>query len=118
MDLLELGITTVILVATIGALAAIAAFVLRALHHRAFEATGHQLAELSRLHVEMATRIDSMRDTLAGRQAELHRAVNERLDSVTHHLSHSMTTAREHTVDSLQRLNERLAVIDGAQKNI
>src|SRR5204863_3210807 len=57
-------------------------------------------------------------EMLAGRQAELHRAVNERLDSVTHHLSQSMTTTREHTSDHLQKLNERLAVIDGAQKNI
>jgi DNA recombination protein RmuC len=55
---------------------------------------------------------------LAGRQAELHRAVNERLDSVTHHLSQSMTATRQHTADHLQKLNERLAVIDGAQKNI
>jgi DNA recombination protein RmuC len=59
-----------------------------------------------------------MRDMLAGRQAELHRAVNERLDSVTHHLSQSMTSTRQHTVESLGKLNERLAVIDGAQKNI
>jgi DNA recombination protein RmuC len=29
-----------------------------------------------------------------------------------------MTTTRQHTVDSLAKLNERLAVIDGAQKNI
>src|SRR5258705_53407 len=59
-----------------------------------------------------------MRDLLAGRQAELHRAVNERLDSVTHHLNQSMTTTRQHTVESLQKLNERLAVIDNAQRNI
>jgi DNA recombination protein RmuC len=59
-----------------------------------------------------------MRDMLAGRQAELHRAVNERLDSVTHHLSQSMTATRQHTADNLAKLNERLAVIDGAQKNI
>ena len=37
---------------------------------------------------------------------------------MTHHLSQSMTTTRQHTVDSLSKLNERLAVIDGAQKNI
>ena len=29
-----------------------------------------------------------------------------------------MTTTRQHTVENLQKLNERLAVIDGAQKNI
>src|SRR5215471_549531 len=50
--------------------------------------------------------------------AALHRAVNERLDSVSHHLNQSMTTTRQHTVESLQKLNERLAVIDHAQKNI
>jgi len=37
---------------------------------------------------------------------------------VTHHLSQSMQSTRQHTVDSLQKLNERLVVIDGAQKNI
>jgi DNA recombination protein RmuC len=76
------------------------------------------LATLTRLQAETAVRIDAMRDMLASRQAELHRAVNERLDSVTHHLGQSMTTNRQHTVESLAKLNERLAVIDGAQKNI
>src|SRR5207302_7166805 len=82
------------------------------------EAADRQMAELARLQVETAVRIEAMRDMLAGRQAELHRAVNERLDSVTHHLSQSMTSTRQHTVESLQKLNERLAVIDNAQKNI
>ena len=38
------------------------------------------MAELARLQAETAVRIEAMRDMLAGRQAELHRAVNERLD--------------------------------------
>jgi hypothetical protein len=67
---------------------------------------------------ETAGRVHTMGEVLSGRQAELARAVSERLDSVTHHLSQSMTTTRQHTVDSLTKLNERLAVIDGAQKNI
>jgi DNA recombination protein RmuC len=37
---------------------------------------------------------------------------------VTHHLNQSMTANRQHTVDSLQKLNERLVLIDHAQKNI
>jgi DNA recombination protein RmuC len=82
------------------------------------QATRMQVAEFARLQTETAVRIEGMRDMLAGRQAELQRAVNERLDSVTHHLGQSMTAAREHTVESLQKLNERLAVIDHAQKNI
>jgi DNA recombination protein RmuC len=73
-----------------------------------------ELAELKRLQAETMGRLTM----LAGGQAELQRAVHERLDSVTHRLGESMTTTRQHTVESLARLNERLAVIDGAQKNI
>src|SRR6266699_5725241 len=90
----------------------------RALRRRETQAADKQLVELARLQSDTAVRIEAMRDMLAGRQAELTRAVNERLDSVTHHLSQSMTATREHTSDHLQKLNERLAVIDGAQKNI
>src|SRR6266702_5966267 len=90
----------------------------RALRRRETQAADKQLLELARLQAETAVRVEAMRDMIAGRQAELHRAVNERLDSVTHHLNQSMTTTRQHTVESLQRLNERLAVIDSAQKNI
>jgi len=96
-------------------LAVIAAGVLR---RRDAQAADKQLVELARLQSETAVRIEAMRDMLAGRQAELHRAVNERLDSVTHHLNQSMTTTRQHTVENLQKLNERLAVIDNAQQNI
>src|SRR5437660_3936575 len=77
-----------------------------------------EIAALARLQADTAVRIDAMREMIAGRQAELQRAVNERLDSVTHHLGQSMTANRQQTVDSISKLNERLAVIDGAQKNI
>jgi DNA recombination protein RmuC len=93
-------------------------FALRLLRQRDRDAAERQMLEFARLQTETSARIDAMRDMLAGRQAELGRAVNERLDSVTHHLSQSMTTTRQHTVESLQKLNERLAVIDHAQKNI
>src|SRR6202165_1751159 len=79
---------------------------LRNRHREAFE---QGIAELARLQSETGVRIEGMRDMLADRQAELHRAVNERLDSVTHHLSQSMTTSRQHTVERLQKLHERLA---------
>ena len=98
--------------------AALAAVTVRVLRRRDAQATDKQLLELARLQAETAVRIEAMRDVLAGRQAELHRAVNERLDSVTHHLNQSMTTTSQHTVESLQKLNERLAVIDNAQRNI
>src|SRR5712691_9649668 len=117
-SLLPLAGAAVIVLAGLAALAAVAVAAIRTLRQRDREAADAQMAELARLQAETAVRIEGMRDMLAGRQAELHRAVNERLDSVSHHLNQSMTTTREHTVESLQRLNERLAVIDNAQKNI
>jgi len=109
---------TAIALAGLVALIVLGVVVVRALRWRETQAADKQLLELARLQTETAVRIEAMRDMIAGRQAELHRTVNERLDSVTHHLSQSMTTTREHTVESLQRLNERLAVIDNAQRNI
>ena len=98
--------------------AALVVVAVRALRRHDAEAADKQLVELARLQAETAVRIEGMRDLLAGRQAELHRAVNERLDSVSHHLNQSMTTTRQHTVESLQKLNERLVLIDSAQRNI
>jgi DNA recombination protein RmuC len=117
-NLMTLASAAVIVLAGLAVLAGLIVVAVRALRQRDQEAAAAQMVELARLQAETAVRIEGMRDMLAGRQAELHRAVNERLDSVTHHLSQSMTTTRQHTVESLQKLNERLAVIDVAQKNI
>src|SRR5882672_10159658 len=117
-SLFMLAGAVVIVLAGLAALAALAVIAARAMR-RGDAGAGHpEMAELARLQADTAVRIEAMRDMLAGRQAELHRAVNERLDSVTHHLSQSMTATRQNTSDHLQKLNERLAVIDGAQKNI
>ena len=115
-SLLNLAGAVVIVVAGLAVLAALALLVARALRSR--DDSAGQVAEFARVQADTAARIEAMRDQLAGRQADLARMVNERLDSVTHHLSQSMHTTRQHTADSLQKLNERLVVIDGAQKNI
>jgi len=104
--------------AALAMLAALVVIAVQALRRRDREAAAQQMAEIARAQSETAVRIEAMRDLLAGRQADLQRAVNERLDSVTHHLNQSMTANRQHTVDSLQKLNERLVLIDHAQKNI
>jgi DNA recombination protein RmuC len=113
-----LAAAVVIVLAGLALLAALVVVAVRALRRHDAEAADKQLVELARLQAETAVRIEGMRDLLAGRQAELHRAVNERLDSVSHHLNQSMTTTRQHTVESLQKLNERLVLIDSAQRNI
>ena len=115
-SLLTLAGMVTIVVAGLAVLAVLALATTRSLRGR--EDDAKRLAELARVQAETGARIETMRDMLAGRQAELARMVNERLDSVTHHLSQSMQSTRQHTVDSLQKLNERLVVIDGAQRNI
>jgi DNA recombination protein RmuC len=113
---LDLAAVAAIVVGGLAALALLAVIVARAL--RPADDGARHMAELARLQADTSVRIEAMRDMLAGRQADLARMVNERLDSVTHHLSQSMHTTRQQTTDSLQKLNERLAVIDGAQRNI
>src|ERR1700756_5432162 len=76
-----LPLVAVIVVAGLAALAGLVVFSVRALRRRDPQAADPQLLELARLQAETAVRIEAMRDMLAGRQAELHRAVNERLHS-------------------------------------
>jgi len=64
------------------------------------------------------TRLSDMAHWLQGAHGKLEQSVNARLDSVTQNLGQSLQTTTKHTTDHLQKLHERLAVIDGAQKNI
>jgi DNA recombination protein RmuC len=77
-----------------------------------------QIGDIARLQAEAAGRLHAMHEALAGRQAELARSVNERLDAVSQSLGQSIQTTTQNTVENLQKLNERLAVIDTAQKTI
>jgi len=77
-----------------------------------------RLAEMMRAQSEANGRVDAMAQALAGRQAEMARAVNERLDSVTHRVGQSMEQTTRNTMDSLRVLHERLGIIDDAQKNL
>src|SRR5260370_33948999 len=116
-NLLPLAAAIVIVLAGLAAVVALVVLAVRAVRQRDRDAADAQMAELARLQAETAVRIEGMRDMLAGRQAELHRAVNERLGSGNHHLRQSMTTTRPHTVDSPQKPNEPPPGIDSAAKN-
>src|ERR1700726_1996942 len=76
------------------------------------------MAELARAQTDTAARLEAMIGMLARGQTQLQHAVNERLDSVSHRLGDSLEKTTQHTSENLQKLNERLAVIDSAQKNI
>src|SRR3989440_987547 len=77
-----------------------------------------RLSEILRAQSEQTGRADAMGQALAGRQAEMARAVNERLDSVTHRVGQSMEQTTRNTMDSLRVLHERLGIIHNAHKNL
>src|SRR5580692_8518407 len=77
-----------------------------------------RLSEMLRAQTEATVRADTIGQALAGRQAEMARAVNERLDSVTHRVGQSMEQTTRNTMDSLRVLHERLGIIDNAHKNL
>ena len=77
-----------------------------------------RLSEVLRIQNEAVGRVHEMGQALAGRQADMARAVNERLDSVTHRVGQSMEQTTRNTMDSLRALHERLGIIDNAHKNL
>lgn len=109
----------VAVVAVIVACAALAAIAFQLWRSRAPEQPHAAIvADLARAHADTAARLEAMVGLLARGQTQLQQVVNDRLDSVSTRLGQSLEQTREHTAENLQKLNERLAVIDSAQKNI
>jgi DNA recombination protein RmuC len=77
-----------------------------------------RLAEMARVQAETVGRLQTMGEGLAARQSDLARLVNERLDAVSGRIGQSMEATTQQTVERLQHLHERLALIDNAQKNL
>ena len=90
----------------------------RAQAHAHAEAQAAAMSELANAQADTATRMEAMIGLLSQGQSQLQHLVNERLDSVSHRLGDSLHQTTRHTAENLQKLHERLAVIDGAQKNI
>ncbi|WP_170937188.1 MULTISPECIES: DNA recombination protein RmuC [Rhodomicrobium] len=67
---------------------------------------------------ELKGRLHSMVELAGQGQAELSRAIHERLDRVSQNLGVNLEETSRKTSENLARLNERLAVIDTAQRNI
>ena len=77
-----------------------------------------RFSEMIRVQSEASGRVDAMEQLLAGRQVDLARSVNERLDAVTHRVGQSMEQSTRHTMDSLRVLHERLGIIDNAHRDL
>ncbi len=111
--LATVGLTIVVLVAILFAL-------WRSGKQRAVNAEEDRkrASELEIRLAEMATRLQTIAETAASREAHMARTLNQRLDHMGHRIGQSMETNTKRTSDSLSSLQERLAVIDTAQKNI
>ncbi len=59
-----------------------------------------------------------MAEALAARQSELNRAVNQRLDGMSHKIGATLAEQTKSSMRTCGNLQERLAVIDSAQNNI
>jgi DNA recombination protein RmuC len=95
------------------ALLALAIFAALNMSRRRREASA-QDAQLTELKV----RLQTFAEMSVTRHGDLARAVNERLDRVSQRLGTDLTETSRKTMESLSKLNERLAVIDTAQKNL
>lgn len=118
---IQIGSVTLDPVLALIALAGLAVFALFALaialivhmRGRRREAEAHA-AELA----ELKGRLQTFAEISVARQGDIARAVNERLDRMTHRVGSDLNETARKTNDSIAKLHERLAVIDSAQKNL
>lgn len=114
----SVALEPVLVLLALAGLAVLALFALAvtlAVHmrRRREEASAHE-AQLSELKI----RVQTLAEISVTRHGELARAVNERLDRMTHRVGTDLNETARKTNDSIAKLNERLAVIDTAQKNL
>ena len=77
-----------------------------------------KLSSLMRLQAELNGRLTQMGETVDSKHGHLTRVLNERLDGLQARIGEGMTQQLTTTHDNLNRMNERLAVIDEAQKRM
>lgn len=81
-------------------------------------AVSARVDELLRLNAETTARLQTMAEILGGRQAELARSLGERIDGLGQRVGANLAAAQQSSGEQLERLAERLAVIDRAQKSL
>ncbi|MBX3536628.1 MAG: DNA recombination protein RmuC [Chelatococcus sp.] len=77
-----------------------------------------KVAELNRIQAEMTGRLQTIAEIFGSRQQDFARFVAERLDGLQHRVGQGLEVSSRTTGEHIARLNERLAVIDAAQKNL
>ncbi|CAN1494106.1 COG1322 Predicted nuclease of restriction endonuclease-like fold, RmuC family [Rhabdaerophilaceae bacterium] len=77
-----------------------------------------KIEAMNRLQAEMTGRMQTIAEVFGTRQAELNRAVADRLDHLRGSMHSSLAETAARSAEHLGKLNERLAVIDAAQVNL
>ena len=77
-----------------------------------------RIAELVRLQSEMAGRMNAMAEMLGRRQVDLLNGLTDRMDMLGHRVGEKLAETTRSAHADFSKLNERLAVIDTAQKNL
>lgn len=98
------------------AVAGLAALAVLALM-RAERARGEAAAHLARL-AEMSERLQASQARLVGRLEQAHGGMNQRLEALSRRLGDGLFEQGERTGQMLRAVNERLAVVDAAQRRI
>jgi DNA recombination protein RmuC len=80
--------------------------------------SGRRTEELEFRLAELQGALRSVAEQTLDSQVHLSRTLEERLDQVGHRLGMGLSDQTQRTGQSLNQLNERLAVIDAAQKNL
>ncbi|MDB5587083.1 MAG: RmuC [Devosia sp.] len=76
------------------------------------------IAGLMQVQSEMTGRVQSMSEMFGSRTAELSQMVNDRLDTTSQRVGQALQETRAKTDEGLNKLHERLAVIDRAQSTM
>lgn len=111
--LISAGAALVLLVATLGTIVHLA----RNRKSESLDAL-RRSSELEYRLAELAGSLRSFAEQSQGAQTQLAFMMDERLDQVSHRVGLGLADQGEKTANTLNSLNERLAVIDAAQKNL
>jgi DNA recombination protein RmuC len=106
-----------VVVAAVFAVLAVAVVWL-AIRRRGSTAVDHRLDDLAHLQAETAGRLQAMAGLLADRQSDLARSLGERIDGLAGRVGDSLGEASRTNAAHLERLAERLATIDRAQRTL
>ena len=77
-----------------------------------------KVAELVRSQSEITGRLQTVAEVFGSRQSDFARLISERLEGLQHRVGQGLEASTRHQGEHLTKLNERLAVIDAAQKNL